>query len=244
MTTIKNSIKTLVINNLCRIFKDEICFVGSICDYFYAGLPLENVKDLDIRVELSKKQYCIEKLLFSDFFVYTEDNKKFTVKPYKTYPPIRNFGIHGLSYENIEVKTFKYCYHLFIFGVSLDISFYFDSPYLYSRYKRFSNRSNSESFFINNKSLPQKNDLYIQSRNHRFLNLCEFQFIAEKHKSRLSLYKNKDTKNYEVMEEYKLPKNFDPARYRNNYANLQVLDTKDGLIDHYLAHGIEEKREI
>jgi len=260
---IKSSIKKIVINNLCRIFGNKIVFVGSICDHFYVNMSLDQVKDLDIKVNILEKYYFLHRLLTSDFHVFSEDKKLYKVKPFRTYEPIRNFGIHSISYTSENQPSFKYGYHMHIFGISLDISFYINSYEPLRKYSRFINFP--ENYDINMKhnytetldkmfclqSAKSRMDTLNQSmNNHRYDETTKNKhlkrwnsystYISDKHIIANNFY----TQIMDYVPNFVLPKNFDPVSYKKKNDNLKMLTTKDSLIDHYIAHGIFENAKL
>lgn len=233
----KNSIKKLVIENLCRIFGKQIFFTGSLCDVIYVDLPLEEMKDIDFKVPLSNRSKLLTTLLNNEFYIYNQSKKRFSVKPYKTYEPIRNFGIHTTSYQSDKVKSFKYAYHLHIFGICLDMSFYYDDSSI---------------------SIPvtQIDNMYLQTLENRKSCLGSYARdfglhprIQEKHLFKIPLYEYKTNSTLinplNKIDSYVLPNEFDPIVYKQkNMHDLYKLTTKDALIDHYVAHGLFENRMI
>jgi hypothetical protein len=257
---IKNSTKKLVIHNLCRIFGESITFVGSINDFFYANLSMSEIKDIDVKVNFSEKEFFLNKLLTSDFFIFSHDKKKYTIKPYRTYEPIRNFGTHITSYVSGNLATHKYGYHLFIFGVCLDISFRIDTYSSLIKYHKFLNLPDENKIGYNPDIfyLIKDKKFHTESKETRlnFLRTVIYdkkypEKIREKHRARLALYENiQDAHlinkfNYsdrlDSIPTFYLPNGFDPWTYKElNMGSLKVLTTKDALIDHYMAHGIFE----
>jgi len=233
----KNSIKKLVIENLCRLFGDTIVFIGSLCDVIYIDLPLEEMEDIDIKVPLSIRSSFLTNILTTEFYVYNQSGKRFAIKPYRTYEPIRNFGIHRSSYYGDNVKTFPYCYHFHIMGVNLDINFYYDNDVPLQ------------------KNQVDKN-FYIQTIANRKKLLGEFSRkfnlhprVQEKHLFKIPLYEYKASSNtnnpLNKIDSYVLPNEFNPIIYKQkNIHDLYKLTTKDALIDHYVAHGLFENRMI
>jgi hypothetical protein len=247
-TTTDDSIKKLLLNNLSRIFNNQIYFVGGICDHVHTGLPIAKIRDIDIVAKLSDKVNFIDRLFNSNFYIQREDGKRFSVKPYKTYGPIRNFGIHKIGYECCDVKSYNYAYHLYIFGICLDIFFYVDNPYVLKKYSRFilnySTQSTVTNFIVNGLYSPQ-NNIYMVDYKTRYNDLKNNQ-ETEKRKNKFLLYleskKNINEKSILNIEEYRLPKLYNPWTYQKINPGLKCITTQDGLIDHYLAHGIKEKR--
>jgi len=262
---IKSSAKKLVINNLCRIFGDSITFVGSLCDVLYLRKPLHTTKDIDIKVNISDRSYFIYKLLTSDWFVYSEDKRIFTVKPFRTYEPIRNFGIHNSSYTSDNQPSFKYSYHVHIFGVPIDISFYCRSCNDIAKYSRFLNFPKQ---YINcsitkpiktsdGKFALQSPESRVQLLNYSINNQYSYE-IVKKHKEKLLMYSEhihvhvnkkfiqniKYTNLFYDVSNFHLPSSFDTQQYKKQNDNLKQLTTKDSLIDHYIAHGIFENAKV
>ena len=235
---IRNSIKKLVVKNLCRLFGDSILFVGSLCDAMYVELPIEEITDIDIKVPLSKRSIFLNELLTQEFHIYNQSGHRFIVRPYRTYEPIRNFGTHRTSYYGDNVKAFPFAYHLHILGVCVDITFYYDNDDI-----------------VLEKNQIDKN-FYIQTIANRKKLLEEFSRklnlhprVQEKHLFKLTLYEYKINSTlidpFNKIDDYTLPNEFDPIIYKQkNIHDLYRLTTKDSLIDHYIAHGIFENRII
>ncbi len=254
---LKNSTKKLVIENLCRICGDSIVFIGSLCDVVYADLPIEELRDIDIKVKLSEKNNFIDNLLTSDFYVYNQRGKRFSVKPSRTYEPIRNFNRHLKAYHVDNELSFKYSYHFFVFGVCIDINFYLDDESIYHRYdKLLIPHNHTKSFSTTFPTNQIDNKFFIQTASSRKKNLTQWvhdkslpRKEREKHFFKAMLYEHKTihTKKNTLtnINSYKLPNNFEPIVYRNkNMHDLYRLTTKDALIDHYIAHGITGNRVI
>lgn len=264
MSDIKSSAKKLVINNLCRIFGDSITFVGSICEVFYLHRPLSTIKDIDIKVNISNRSHFLNKLLTSDFIVYSEDKRIYTVKPFRTYEPIRNFGTHNSSYTSDNQPSFKYGYHMHIFGVPLDICFYIDTYSDLKKYIRFANFPPIDTIYPNTRLIKTADSKFclqaVESRMEILSNSiadCKYPLEThQKHLKRLSLYDNYDIVSENAIKNSKytnllnsvpnffLPKKFDTNQYKKNNYNLKPLITKDSLIDHYIAHGIFENAVV
>jgi hypothetical protein len=244
---IKNSIKKLVINNLCRIFRSDIIFVGGLSDHIHVGLPLEKIKDLDLKIKLSHKDFFIHKLLYSNFYIKREDGKQFSVLLYKTFEPIRNFGIHKTNYESCDVKSYCFAYHLFVFGVCLDLFFYADNIDILTKYRKFIvNYSENSVYNFIPTNIETKNNLFFPNYKSRHDDLKNNNAL-EKRKNKFLMYSSEHTVNINNLltdiKEYKLPKLYNPWDYQKINSDLKVITTKDGLIDHYLAHGITENRK-
>ena len=233
----KNSIKKLVIENLCRLFGEQFFFTGSLCDVIYVGLPLEKMRDIDFKAPLSNRSKILTTILNSEFYIYNQSKKRFSVRPYKTYEPIRNFGIHITTYQSENIKSFKYAYHLHILGICLDISFYYDD----------------DSITIPITKIGKMNLQTLENRKS-CLNIYAKDFglhprTQEKHLSKLPLYEYIRKQNLDnpldKIDSYVLPNEFDPIVYKQkNMHDLYKLTTKDALIDHYVAHGLFENRMI
>lgn len=235
---IKNSIKKLVVENLCRLYGEDILFVGSLCDVVYIDLPVEEMRDIDIKISLSQRSSFLTNLLNKEFYIYNKSGKRFSIRPYRTYEPIRNFSIHRTNYSSENVESFPFCYHLHIMGISLDISFY-----------------NDYSNIVLEKNQIDKN-FYIQTLDNRKKLLGKWgkkfdlpTIVQEKHLFKIPIYEYKanstSSNPFDKINTYTLPDEFDPIIYKQkNIHDLYKLTTKDSLIDHYLAHGIFERRII
>ena len=72
--------------------------------------------------------------------------------------------------------------------------------------------------------------------------------IKTKHQRRLERYSidslSNIAKNKNIFNkiDYLLPPNFYPRLYQKKNNDLKQIISKDGLIDHFLSHGIEENR--
>jgi hypothetical protein len=256
----KNNLKKFLILDLSKKFADRVSFCGSICEYFYTGLPLEDVKDLDINVKFSDRNKIINLLLNSEFCVRTKEGKPFFVQPNKIHPTLLNFSIHKNTYSCSNRPAFVFSYHFFLFGTCLDIGFdivdeedinhsikyknYFNNP-------KMSNNiiDNYHEIFINDTKINlQTKNSRIETLKHNIKNVFDTK-IKTKHQRRLERYSidslGSIAKNKNIFNkiEYLLPPNFDPRLYQKKNNDLKQIISKDGLIDHFLSHGIQENRK-
>lgn len=235
---IKNSIKKLVIENLCRLHGDTILFVGSLCDFVYIDFPLEEVKDIDIKIPLSQRSSFLSNVLTKEFHIYNQSGRRFVVKPYRTYEPIRNFGIHRTTYYSENVQSFLFSYHFHILGIVLDISFYYDDNVILP--KNQVDKNFCIQTIANRKKLLEE-----FSKRKNFPTLTQ-----EKHLFKIPLYNELKTNStltnpLDKINTYVLPNEFNPIVYKQkNIHDLYRLTNKDSLIDHYVAHGTFENRII
>jgi len=245
----KNEIKKLVFTNLVNIFGKNIIFCGSLCDWLYADLSFDLVKDIDIIVPYSYKNIFFHKLLYDFFYVRQEDKKNpYRLQTYRMHEPIINIHLSPTPYSDCCYKSFKYMYSITVFGINIDIFFIANNDNIKLIFNNLWN--NAENTYTSNCLPYQINGIYFESKHNRICKLNHYisqNIVADKHKSRLNLYEsslnnkiNLDKLN--LINEYIMPKSFSYKKYLSYNKDLHVLKYKDGLISHYLSHGLHENR--
>jgi hypothetical protein len=236
---IKSSILKLLLVNLFRVLKEENCiFTGSFCDFVYTDMPLMKCKDIDLCILESDKLYIVNKLLHSKFYIQNLDGYTFAVKPYNTYPNLRNFRLKHFTKSSYNQLDGHMCISLNIFSITIDCFIYGKNHY---------QKLHSQSICLNNIRLLSKEQRTNSLEDYAKDTILP-QETRDKHSARLSYYNqssslisNLHTKLDRVIT-YNLPKNFFPETYLMKNKDLQHKLSLDGAIDHYCSHGIFENR--
>lgn len=242
--TIKNEVKKLIIVNLSRIFKQNIIFVGSLCDFLYTDLSIDAVKDIDIMIPYKYKDIFLNKLLFDDFYISKYNHtQKYVIQLYKAY--LVNLQRQIQTFNNNFSLIFKYRYTLNIFGINLDIFLYTDNIIYSSNlwYQPNIDTINNEkdSTYNLGESLIENYD----SRVHK-LSISS----SPKHKAKLAFYNNTNFNQAKIIEklnsitEFKLPNDFLLENYKKYNSDLnKKFIYKDTYISHYIQYGILQNRK-
>jgi hypothetical protein len=135
-----------------------------------------------------------------------------------------------------------------MFGISLDINFIRNQPLYKPCYW-------NEPFIIcphiNNSNLVLNNGMLIESPESRLYKLkyciTDHNLNMEsriKHVNKIQLYENNLNTQPNLFDNvgiFTMPDSFDAHKYQKLNKDLEFF-SKDGAIDHFLAHGIEEQR--
>jgi len=211
--------------------------------------PLEKTKDIDLLINYNNRYLFFNKLFYSSFFIPGKQN--YHIRLCNTYPGIRNFNRHITTYKNFNTFTHKYSSHLYIFGIALDFNFYSDVDKYKSIY--WNKPLVLPHIKKNNQNILLENKIHIESKETRLNKLKYFindnnlnEKYKNKHLSKIEWYEQNHQENLNLfndIETYQLPDSFDVKKYQYINEDLHPLHI-DGVLDHFLAHGIQENRKF